>query len=130
MSEEKISEESQKAVISAESMKNDKLAKPTPKDAARFFVIMSTLFFAILGMCSILSMCLYKDGFAVFFGGFFVIIPLLLTLGFSLPAVIIGTSHKAEKDSYKLFMWIGIITMAISVIGSAIVVMNTISLIK
>lgn len=90
--------------------------KPTSKDAGRLFAIMLPLLFAVLAMIACISIAIKDDGATMFFGGFLVIIPMAIATLCSLPALIIGAKHRKELDSYKLFFWVGLIIVLLSLI--------------
>ena len=125
-----MSGEKPKAVVSNDEMRKTAQSNPTPKDAGRLFAIMFSLLFAIIGLCSIFAIVTMDDNFGKAFGGFFSVIPVMFTIMFSLPALIIGANHRKERDFYNLFMWIGIIVIAAALIGGAIAFVGFASMFK
>lgn len=114
-------------VVSTDEMKKPDLhEKPTAKDAGRFLVMMITLFMSIIFMIMSASIAFSsrQDNLETLIGAFFVSLPTFFAVALSLPSIIIGAIHRREKDTYKLFMILGIIAAVAAVVCSFVGVLN------
>ncbi len=119
-------------VVNSEGMKAPSVnEKPTATDAGRFFIMMFTLFLALIPTISTVALAfMERNAEHQFIGALFVVLPILASILLSLPSIIIGRKHKNEKDTYRLFMILGIITVVVAIVSGMISAMNVVMMFK